>query len=288
MIPPPRLPLGRNFAYQLSLLLITSLMMACEPSPRPPASPPTPPPPHSPLRGDHAQADPPAPQPSADAVAAEPAAILPPPTADPGPTEAPAADSPQEIYPGIWLNRQDRWVELAGSVIGQRFDWLELLACRGDIRAHESILRIDADARQVHLALLLLGLEPGSPASAQRVDGEVQVVAPTGPEVELFMVVDGQADPVPANRWVVDQETGEEMPGNRWLFTGSKIVEHQGQAFFLAEENGTLVSLVNFGDELLSRPTDRSQDGGNDLWTANTPLIPPAGTAVRLRIVPAG
>jgi hypothetical protein len=202
-------------------------------------------------------------------------------------TAEPAAAPPREVYPGVWLDLAAGHVEVTGHIIGQRFDWLELLATRGDIRAHEAILRLDADARQVHLALLLLGLEPGRPASTRMEDGRRVFISPEGPELELFFILpDPAAAPVPANTWVVHQDTGEDMPGNRWLFVGSKVVEHQGRTFFLAEENGTVVSLVNFGDELIGRPTDQSQDGGNDLWNAHPTRIPPPDTPVRLRIVP--
>ncbi|MEM8737602.1 MAG: YdjY domain-containing protein [Planctomycetota bacterium] len=187
------------------------------------------------------------------------------------------------------LNRQERFLDLRARVVGREVEWLELLACRPGTREHESIVTVDADAKHIQLALLLLGLEPGRPARAEQTDdGQLRFHPPQGPRVELFFVLDEQPDqPIAANQWVVDQTRGETMPGNTWLFTGSAFVEHQQTRYFLAEANGTVASLVNFGDELIGRPTTVSQDGGNDLWTAHTAVIPPLGTRLTLRLQPA-
>jgi len=201
------------------------------------------------------------------------------------PHETPAP--PREIYPGVVLDQARGHVDLRGRVVGATVEWLELLACGPGTREHESIVTLDAEASHIQLALILLGIEPGQPARAERVgDGWVQH-PPHGPPVEVFFVLDDQPDaPVPANTWIVDQDTGQTMPGNTWLFTGSRFMDHKGTRYFLAQENGTLISLVNFGDELIGRDTDQSEAGGNDLWTANTPAIPPQGTRLTLRLRP--
>ncbi|MEM7625132.1 MAG: YdjY domain-containing protein [Planctomycetota bacterium] len=222
--------------------------------------------------------------PSATAPPTDPIA-RPRPSADPTPPPAAASHT---IYPGVVIDRQRGHLDLRGRVVGRAVDWLELLACRPGTREHEAIVTLDAEATHIQLALILLGLEPGTPARAEIVDSQVTVHPPQGPAVELFFVLDDQpAVEVPANRWVIDQDAGKLMPGNRWLFVGSRSVEHAGQTWFLAEQNGTLVSLVNFGDELIGRPTLQSEDGGNVFWTANTPQIPAEGTRITLRIRPA-
>ena len=207
---------------------------------------------------------------------------------DTPPPPPPAAAGRREIYPHLWLDSAAGHLDVSGNVIAQQFEWLELLACRPGTREHEAIVTLAAQAEHLQLGLLLLGLEPGQPATAQPRDGGVRITPPRGPEVELFFILESEPDrPIPANTWIVDQQTGAELPDNRWLFLGSKIVEHQGRRYFLAEENGTLVSLVNFGDELLGRATDQGESGGNDLWTAHPDRLPPAGTPVTLRIRPA-
>jgi hypothetical protein len=193
------------------------------------------------------------------------------------------ADQFLTVSPGIHLDRDRGVLELDAKIIGREVDWLELLACSPNSREHESIVTVEASATQIHAALLLLGLEPGSPMTHERKGDEIVVTPPSGPAVEIFFVVDDQL--VPANEWVVSQETGEVMQGNRWLFTGSRMVEYEGESYYLAQQNGTLISVVNFGDDLLGRPDTQPADGGNDLWTTNTQAIPPGGTELRLRLV---
>ena len=55
----------------------------------------------------------------------------------------------------------------------------------------------------------------------------------------------------------------------------------------MAEKNGTVVSLLNFGDELVSRPTEKSEAGGTGFRTANNDANPPNGTTLKLRFKPA-
>ncbi|MEM6459612.1 MAG: YdjY domain-containing protein [Planctomycetota bacterium] len=204
--------------------------------------------------------------------------------------QADEADGPREVFPGVTLDRAAGHVDLDATVVGREVEWLELLACRPGTREYESVVSVAAEAEHIQLGLLLLGLEPGSPARAERVGDRLVQHPPTGPELKLQFVVPGAegADDrvVPASDWVVDQQDGEPMPDNVWLFTGSRFVEHAGKRWFLAEANGTLVSVVNFGDELVGRPTTQSEAGGNVFWTSRTDVIPPNGTAVRLRIRP--
>lgn len=240
-------------------------------------------------------ADPPGPNDPVVDAAASPSAPIPPTTTPNEPASAPpapainAADAAaQAIYPGVVIDRARGHIDLRGRVVGRAVEWLELLACRPGTREHEAVVTLDAEATHIQLALILLGLEPGTPARAEKIDDTFIIHPPQGPAVELFFVLDDQPEvEVPANRWVIDQEAGKTMPDNHWLFVGSRSVDHAGQAWFLAEENGTLVSLVNFGDELIGRPTLQSEDGGNVFWTANTPQIPAEGTRVTLRIRPA-
>ena len=206
-------------------------------------------------------------------------------TTQQAPATQPAPAAPP-VFPGLTLDLDASHVDLDATVVGREVEWLELLACSPGTREHESIVTLDASATHLQAALLLLGLEPGTPLTVERDGDDIVVHPPAGPEVEVFFIVDG-GDPIPANEWVVSQETGEVMPDHRWLFTGSRFTEFRGERWFLAEQNGTLISLVSFGDDLLSRPTVQSDQGGNGLWTANTDAIPPVGTRLTVRVQPA-
>ena len=45
--------------------------------------------------------------------------------------------------------------------------WLEQVACMVGTREHESLVVVEAKPSEVHAALLLLGLEPGTPKAGR-------------------------------------------------------------------------------------------------------------------------
>lgn len=211
-----------------------------------------------------------------------------------------------ELFPAVTLDRDAGHVDVRGRVIGGPVEWLELLACRPGTREHESVVTLDARAEHLHAALLLLGLPPGTPADA-RWEGDTLVqTPPSGPGLGVFFVFNDAPDrPVPAGIYVADQTTGTPLgpappgadavvpdaaeSGGGWLFTGSRLVEGRERAYFLAEENGTLISLVNFGDDLIARDTPRPADGGNGFWALNPapagwPALPAPGTPLTVRL----
>ena len=191
-------------------------------------------------------------------------------------------------WPGVRLDLAAGHVEIEAEVVHQEAKWLELLVCSPGSREHETILTSPAKPSHIHLALLALGLEPGSPIDSRRTAEGLAVVPPTGPKVELFCLweIDGEPHRAPANTWVRHQETGEPLAGNAWLFAGSEFHQHEGRRLYMADLNGTIVSLVNFGDDLLTRPTTTTNRTDEQAWGTNAEAIPPVGTAVTLRLVP--
>ncbi|MEM9416221.1 MAG: YdjY domain-containing protein [Planctomycetota bacterium] len=190
---------------------------------------------------------------------------------------------------GITIDRDARTVDIDAKVCLRECEFLEQLACSPDTREHESLLVLQAKPSMVHTALLLLGLEPGSPLQWIEEEDSVRTIPPRGPEIEvLILTTDGEGREVltPANEWVKDQNSGETMQGNTWLFAGSKFVEVNGQEMYVADAYGTAISLVNFGDDLLARATDMtdSNESHGRVWGANTDAIPEVGTEVRLRL----
>ncbi|MCX5658835.1 MAG: YdjY domain-containing protein [Planctomycetota bacterium] len=190
--------------------------------------------------------------------------------------------------PHIRVDPQKRFIDVEGHVIVRDAKWLELLACTPKSREHEALLTVDARPSHIHLALLLLGLEPGSPLTWKREGEKIEVTPPHGPRVAVTLIYEKEGKPVevPANKWVVNQKTHEVFAGNIWLFAGSKMVEYEGQSMYLADANGTAIALVNFGDDLLTRDTKMTNQSDDETWGCNTAEIPPVGTAVTMRIRP--
>ena len=66
--------------------------------------------------------------------------------------------------PGIHLNLNERAIDVNATVCLHQ-GLLELVACTKGTKEHESIVSLDARPVHIHTALLLLGAQPGTPAS---------------------------------------------------------------------------------------------------------------------------
>ena len=215
---------------------------------------------------------------------------------------APAVDPAQPgSMPNLVINREQGYVDIDATVVLREGGWLELLACTPGTRTHESILVVHALPSHIHLALMMLGLEPGAPMQWRHENGQEdgqendpktgqsKVILPYGPPVAVAVVVDPDGQPVeiPANQWVLDRTTGKPMGDNHWLFAGSFIYEQEGLSPYQADVSGSVVSIVNFGDEVLARRTDSTNENDGQGWGPNTNQIPELGAHVLLRLRPA-
>ena len=189
---------------------------------------------------------------------------------------------------GVTINREDLSIDIETKVCLREAEFLEMLACTKDTREHESILVMEAAPSTIHLGLLLLGQEPGEPLNYDLDFDPPKLIPATGPEVQIFIVreIAGQERETPANRWVQDNKTGEMMKDNTWLFAGSAQTEINGKPVYLADVNGSAVSLVNFGDDLLTLPGDLTHENESHgkAWAPRTRAIPEVGTKVTLRL----
>ena len=158
-------------------------------------------------------------------------------------TESHKASPRPGRLPHLHIDQKKRFVDLDATVL-QALDgqWLELLACTRRGRDHESILLVHADPSHVHLALIVLGLKPGSPMSwALTEDGVALDRLPSGPRISvsaLYMVDDKQVE-VPVNEWIYNQHTHKPLADNIWLFAGSKFAQIKGKEVYLADVNGS-------------------------------------------------
>lgn len=205
------------------------------------------------------------------------------------------AEAPRNLadvtLPGIAFEQQnEQWtIVLEAQVVLREADWLELLACTPNSREHESILTVTALPSNIHLALTMLGLEPGHPLKSRMENGDWVADPPTGPKVAITVAWDDEAgatQTAPASQWVMDRGKDQPMADEPWLFAGSRFQEFQGKQYYLADHNGTAISLVNFGDDLLARPSLVTNDNDQQMWGANTEAIPPVGTPVKVRLTP--
>lgn len=205
-----------------------------------------------------------------------------------GPRPEKPADRKVVELPGVRVNLEERFVEMPATVILREGEWLELVACTPGGREHESIVTIATRPSYIHLGLLMLDLEPGRPFAWEEKDGEIVIFPPVGPKVAAFYVYEkeGEMVEVPVTDWVLNTNTKKAMTENEWLFTGSVFVEIDGKQVYLADLNGNILSLVNFGDDLLVRATKKTDRDDDGMYNTYTERIPPVGTQLIVRLRP--
>ncbi len=260
-----------------------------------------------------------------------------PPASSPASPVAPPVAPPHDntalpVLPHLTIDPQRQFVDLEATVVLRQADWLELVACSPKSREHESILTIEAKPSHIHLALVLIGLQPGQPwhwqpnpdANSQPDQPAGTVIPPTGPRIAVTVITPHSPHPpptspthtaphtptantaatsqpaatpahptdanqpieIPINQWVKHQPTDKLLPDNIWLFVGSTFINTKDQTIYAADMTGSILSLVNFGDDVLTRDTATTNDNDNAQWGAMTQAIPPIGTRVTLRLRP--
>lgn len=209
------------------------------------------------------------------------------PPAEP-PSSRPAPPDEQSLA-HVKIDRERRTIDLDAQVILREGGWLELLACSPGTRTHESLLVVHAKPSHVHLALVMLGLEPGTPMRWRQVGDQYQVEPATGPTVAVTIVTTDRAGAeveTPASQWVISRQTDQALPDNTWLFTGSSFDDTTDPPTYRGDVEGSVLSLVQFGDEVLARPTQTTNQTDQGMLIPNTQAIPPVGTNVVIRLRP--
>lgn len=216
-------------------------------------------------------------------------------------TPAPAATAekqtprqePTEVktgeLPHIKIDLVKKTIDIDAKVVLREGEWLELLACTVNSKEHESVLAIEALPSHVHFALLMLGLEPGAPMRWVKKDKDkYEIRQGYGPKVAVTLRYekDGKPVEVPANEWIIDQKKKEKLASNIWLFTGAEFQKFDDKEVYAADVNGTAITIVSFGDDLLARATDMTDRTDDATWAANTEAIPELGTKVTIRLTP--
>jgi len=187
---------------------------------------------------------------------------------------------PKDFAPGVRIDWQRRTVEADARVV-MRSGPLELLACRPRSKEHESVLATSAAARNIYLAMGLIGLSQGSPV---RYDpSRDRYYPPAGDKLSLRVRFrhDNLTYGIPAEDWLVESKTGKPPKGLAWVFSGSRNLE---DGRFAADSEGTVICVVDFDTALISVGELHSPDN-EALWlSANTGAIPPIGTECTLLI----
>lgn len=218
------------------------------------------------------------------------------------------ADTPlefRELFPGVRVDVAQRVVEFDATVpiavrqisAGVRREmqiYLEVIVCQRDSREHEALAVTRAKASHIHAALLALNLVPGAPGSWSWNGARLSSTPPTGDPVEVTFVLErnGFLTEEPAASWVRSDRTDRTLASqsfDRFLFSGSRFIEHQGREAYAADLDGTIVGLTAFGDETIAWSAMYNPDATVEAphWFADPAKVPDFGTPLRVRIRPA-
>ena len=161
---------------------------------------------------------------------------------------------------------------------------LEFFVCAAGGAEHETVLRSRAKASHLHMALLLLGIEPGQPFHLTQ-PGDMRI-PPTGPLLKITCQFrkDGREISLPPHRLMRNLKTKRPITPLVFVFAGSRLM---ADGRYAADVTGHLISVVNFEFSVIDLPDLRSSS--NDLleWEIDPDTVPPRDTTVWLIIQPA-
>jgi hypothetical protein len=176
---------------------------------------------------------------------------------------------------------------LLEAEVCQRDVPLELFLCKKNTKEHEAILHVDADARDIHTALLAAKAEPGSPVQYQP-----KQKPPTGTTIKItvqYKNAKGETVTADAKEWVRNAKTRKALDVD-WVFAGSQFFQDpddpKKKPYYMAN-SGDVICVSNFGDAMLDLPIDSSKDNADLLFEAWTERIPERGTKVTVLLEPA-
>jgi hypothetical protein len=177
---------------------------------------------------------------------------------------------------------------LIDAYVCLRQGMLEQLLTRKRTKEHEAILAVDTDARNIHLALVAAGAEPGSPVKFRP-----KFEAPVGPEIKITLQYNdkGKTVRVPAQQWIRNVKTKKDLDTN-WVFAGSLLIPDpldKKKPPYYGANDGDVICISNFDTALLDVPFNSSKDNDELAFEAHTDRIPPLETPVQiiLELVPA-
>jgi hypothetical protein len=201
------------------------------------------------------------------------------------PATAPAAGGGK--LPHVQVDVKAKQVRVDAETLGVDA-MLEFFAVVSGTSEHEAVVRTPAKPSDIHMALLMIGLEPGQPVRYS--ESANKWLPPQGPPLRVSMEYDDPKSPgkritMPAYRWMRNTKTKREMPPMTWIFTGSKVME---DGRYAADTTGYVITVVNFDLTLIDIPNLASNSNETLEWERNPDLVPPAETKVTMLIEPAG
>jgi hypothetical protein len=179
-----------------------------------------------------------------------------------------------------------------------RIGLLEIFMCKKGTKEHESIVRINADAKFIHAALVAAGAKPGTPTQFIDPKTEEPKYKPaTGTKINVTVhyTKDGKTHTHPAQDWIIDREKSKKAKKDvilphGWVFAGSVEIKDPcdpTKPAFYGANSGDVISISNFPYSMLEVPAEISKDDDSLQYEARTEMIPPLFSKVWVILEPA-
>lgn len=181
------------------------------------------------------------------------------------------------FQPGVHIDWSGRRVLVDGRIV-LRHGPLEFFACFAG-KEHESIVRLEAAAVHVYMALGLIGLAPGRPPTWDEAGGRFLPAEGDLVEVRVEWEEGGARRSARPCDWLTEIEYARRPRDVPWVFAGSI---RRADERLAADLSGAGIALVDFPDSLLS--LTRGLSSRNELlWAVAEPAaIPELQTGVRV------
>lgn len=215
-------------------------------------------------------------------------------SAQPVPERQPPADPTVRIVDGmveiggVRVDRDARSVSFPASVnMDQDLIEYAIVDYRG--KTHESLLSTKVAPQNIHLAMLLVGLEQQPVTVSEEVQRPPERIdpsylettsVPSGAKVKVTVRWKNGATPVvkPLNELLLSVETGKAPAISEWIYNGSLVENGR----FLAQDDGGITALITDPVALINHANPKRTD---DLdWKPNAAVLPPVDTPVTVRI----
>jgi hypothetical protein len=162
---------------------------------------------------------------------------------------------------------------------------LEQFLCKKGTKEHEAVVRVDMDAKLVHLAIIAAGGKPGTPTGFIDPKTEQPKHTPaTGSKVNVLVHYkkDGKLHTHRAQDWIWDIKRKAPISYD-WVFAGSQFLKDptnpKAEAYYAAN-SGDIISISNFPYSTLEFPQAISKDDAQLTYEARTDRIPPLTSKV--------
>jgi hypothetical protein len=197
--------------------------------------------------------------------------------------EVPPSTSVAMLAEGLSVDAKNHQVRM-DAVVCLRRGILEYLVCRTHTFEHESIFSTNCKSSQLHLALLVIGLEPFAYDFDLEWPQRARAHTASQLTIEVEYTQDGALMRQPLSVFVINREQASGKIPDHWTFAGSVFYQEEGKEYYAADSTGAVIgvtpkgaSVVQFGDRLGIPYQGENQ--GLEVNDKTTPLV---GTQVKI------